>query len=234
MTGVERTVQSLVGELNELEQKHAPKTVFLAGRPGLLKRRPRISIVGTRTPSSSGTELASTVASAVVASGGVVVSGLAKGIDTVALTTAIEAGGDAIAVIGTPLSRSYPAENKLLQAELARKHLIVSQFPEGSTTGRHSFPLRNRTMALLSDATVIIEAGETSGTQHQGWEAIRLGRALFIPSSLIEQRIPWAENMLQYGAFIYSSALELQDFLSERMPATRDISEVVERALAFA
>lgn len=234
MTGKERTVQSLIGELNELELMHAPKALYIAGRPSLLKRRPRVSIVGTREPTPEGTALAAEVAQTIVQAGGVVVSGLAKGVDTIALTSAVAAGGDAIAVIGTPLSKAYPAENRQLQSELMRRHLVVSQFPEGTPTGRHSFPLRNRTMALLSDATVIIEAGETSGTQHQGWEAIRLGRPLFIPITLIGHDVPWADSMLNYGAFVYSSAAELNDYLQERMPSTRDLSDVVERALAFA
>ncbi|MFA5567572.1 MAG: DNA-processing protein DprA [Trueperaceae bacterium] len=234
MVGAQFTVQDLVGELNQLERKHAPPAVFIAGRPGLLKRRPRISIVGTRDPSRTGEDLAEAVATAVVDSGGVVVSGLAKGIDTIALRTAIEKKGDAIAVIGTPLSKTYPAENAKLQAELMRRHLVVSQFAEGTPTGRHSFPIRNRTMALLSDATVIIEAGESSGTQHQGWEAIRLGRPLFIPTTLLAEGITWAASMLTYGAFTYSNAGELQAFFDERMPTTLDLPAVVERALALA
>lgn len=228
------SIEELVGGLNDLENKHAPPTLFTAGRTDLLRRRPRISIVGTRAPSPAGRVLAANVAETVVRGRGVVVSGLAKGVDTIALTTAIDVGGDVVAVIGTSLSRSYPAENRALQARLAREHLVVSQFAEGTPTGRHSFPLRNRTMALLSDATVIIEAGESSGTQHQGWEAIRLGRKLLLPSGLLDAGVTWAESMLNYGAVVYGCATDIMEILEEELPASADIDAVMELALAGA
>lgn len=222
----------LLGQLNELEAKHAPATLFTAGCPNLLKRHPRVSIVGTRTPTVGGSELAVDVTLAVIEHGGIVVSGLAKGIDTVALTTAIGMGGQVVAVIGTPLDRAYPAENEELQDLIARNHLLVSQFAPGTRTGRHSFPLRNRTMALLSDATIIVEAGETSGTQHQGWEAIRLGRMLLLPSSLIERGVTWAAKMLTYGAQLYDSGSDVRAFLEEQLPVADDLSAAVAAALA--
>lgn len=222
----------LLGQLNDLEAKHAPTTLFTTGRANLLKRHPRISIVGTRTPTVGGSELAVDVTLAVIEHGGIVVSGLAKGIDTVALTTAIGMGGQVVAVIGTPLDRAYPAENEELQDLIARNHLLVSQFAPGTRTGRHSFPLRNRTMALLSDATIIVEAGETSGTQHQGWEAIRLGRMLLLPSSLIERGVTWAAKMLTYGAQLYDSGGDVRAFLEEQLPVADDLSAAVAAALA--
>lgn len=232
MVGVRRTVEELVGELNQHELKHAPTELFLAGRPRLLRRRPRISVVGTRSPSDAGVRLAAAVAKTVVEAGGVVVSGLAKGIDTTALSTAMAYGGDVIGVIGTPLTKAYPAENRDLQNRIASKHLLVSQFVEGTPTGKYSFPLRNRTMALLSDATVIIEAGETSGTQHQGWEAIRLGRALLLPASLVADGVTWAASMLTYGATTYSSEEDIRAILKEEFPAVRDIDALLEMTLA--
>ena len=81
-----------------------------------------------------------------------------------------------IAVLGTDLDDCYPPENRPLQERLMREHLVISQFPSGTPSRRTNFPRRNRTMALLTDATVIIEAGESSGTLDQGWEALRLGR----------------------------------------------------------
>jgi len=130
-----------------------------------------------------------------------VLSGLAKGVDTVAHETAISCGGRTVAVIGTPLNKFYPVENRALQQQLMREHLVVSQFAEGAPGGRKNFPMRNRTMALLSDATVIVEAGEKSGTLHQGWEALRLGRLLFLLESVASNPdLSWPKEMIRYGA----------------------------------
>ena len=126
----------------------------------------------------------------------VVVSGLAKGVDTEALTAAIEAGGSVIAVIGTPLDQAYPIENAPLQELIARHHLIVSQFQPGSSTLPGHFPERNRLMAAVTDATAIIEAGNASGTLHQAAECVRLGRWLFIARSVIDDpSIEWPAKL---------------------------------------
>src|SRR5207247_10097113 len=104
----------------------------------------------------------------------VVVSGLARGVDTEALSAAIAAGGRVIAVIGTPIDKAYPAENKRLQEQIYSEHLLISQFPPGRRVYQSNFPERNKLMAAISDATVIIEAGETSGTLHQAAAWVRV------------------------------------------------------------
>ncbi|HEV7302419.1 MAG TPA: DNA-processing protein DprA [Tepidisphaeraceae bacterium] len=123
---------------------------------------------------------------------------------------AIEAGGRTVAVIGTPLDKSYPKCNAALQQQIMDEHLVLSQFQIGRPTTRGNFPTRNRVMALISDATVIIEAGGSSGSLSQGWEALRLGRPLFIAHSVVENpALTWPEEMLHYGAYILSdSALD--------------------------
>ena len=127
------------------------------------------------------------------------VSGLAKGIDTAALTTAISAGGSVVAVIGTPLDRAYPIENAPLQEKIAAEHLLVSQFASGARTFPSSFPVRNRLMAALSDATVIIEASDSSGTLHQAAECVRLHRWLFIARSVTADRtLEWPSKFSDY------------------------------------
>jgi DNA processing protein len=195
----------VLGVLNDVEEKHAPKQLFLAGHRELLARGPRISVVGSRKASPDGLRRARALAYALVQHKMVVVSGLAEGIDTAAHTAAIEAGGHTIAVLGTPLDKSYPAENAVLQALIGREHLLVSQFAVGYPVTPKNFPIRNRTMALLTDATVIVEAGEKSGTLHQGWEALRLGRALFLMESVaMDMTISWPKEMIYYGAQVLS------------------------------
>ena len=210
--------ERLLGPLNEVEKKNAPPALFVSGRQELLKRRPRIAIIGSREASPAGLQAAKEIAAAVVSRGGVVVSGLARGVDTAAHTSAMEHGGDTIAVLGTPLSRAYPKENAALQEKLKTEQLVVSQFREDQATLPNSFVLRNRTMALVSNGSVIVEAGEASGTQHQGWEALRLGRVLFLPRSLAEGAFDWPRKMVSYGALVFEGVEDFEGLLDEFLP----------------
>ncbi len=223
-TVIQNTPDKFLGRLNDVEKKYEPAMLYVAGRQELLRRRPRVSVIGSRDATIAGSELACEIARVVVARGGVVVSGLAEGIDTVAHLAAMEAGGDTIAVIGTPLSRAYPKENESLQRELMRTQLVVTQFPEGKPIGRENFILRNRTMALLSHGSVIVEAGAKSGTEHQGWEALRLGRELFLPTSLVEAGFDWPGKMVSYGAVVFQNALELGELLDEFLPSVPTVN----------
>jgi DNA processing protein len=104
-----------------------------------------------------------------------------------------------VAVIGTPLSKAYPIENAALQETIYREHLLISPFAEGQAIFKSNFPARNRVMAAISDATVIIEASDTSGTLHQAAECTRLKRWLFIPQPVVEDpSIKWPAKFLSY------------------------------------
>lgn len=203
MMALERTPEKALGLLNAVEAKNAPARLFMLGDAELLRSMPKVSIVGSRKASPEGLRRARTLAAELAKNGVAVLSGLAEGIDAAAHRGAIEAGGRTIGVIGTPLDKSYPASNRALQEEIAREHLLISQFPIGSAVGKKNFPMRNRTMALISDATVIVEAADGSGSLHQGWEALRLGRPLYIMASIVEKEgVTWPDEMLSYGAKI--------------------------------
>ncbi len=127
-------------------------------------------------------------------------SGLARGVDTEALTSALESGGRTIAVIGTPLEKAFPAENGPLQERIYREQLLLSPFARGVEVQKYFFPIRNRVMAAISDATVIVEASDTSGTLHQAAECQRLGRWLFIARSVAEDtRLTWPSRFLGHA-----------------------------------
>ena len=144
-----------------------------------------------------------------------IISGLAKGIDTAGHKTAIECGGKTIAVLGTPLDRTYPKENSPLQEEIMMNHLAISQYPAGHKTTPKDFVLRNRTMAIISDATVIVEAGESSGSLHQGWETLRIGRPLFICKAVAESKVlAWPKKMIDYGAMMLDEHADILESLS--------------------
>lgn len=197
------TLENLIGELNDVEKKNAPQELYYCGDPSIIAQSFNISVVGSRKISADVERRTIVLVKAIIARGGTVVSGLAEGVDTVAHTTAIKCGAKTVAVIGTPLNEYYPKFNRQLQETIARDHLLISQFPLGTAVKPKNFPIRNRTMALVSDATVIVEAGEKSGTLHQGWEALRLGRPLFIMESVtLNPLLSWPQEMLKYGANI--------------------------------
>ncbi len=201
--------------LNDIEGKYAPETIYYKGAIEIpLPPCPRVSVIGTRQPTEEGISAARKVTEILVENNVIIVSGLAKGIDTVGHRTAIKNNGKSIAVIGTPLNKTYPKENMGLQEELAEKHLVISQYPTGYKTTPKDFVLRNRTMALISDASVIVEAGDKSGTLHHGWEAIRLGRPLFICKQVVHNpKLKWPKEMMKYGAIELDEPADILEVL---------------------
>ena len=196
-----QAIEDLIGPLNEVERKNAPKQLFFAGDLSLLETGPRVSIVGSRKASRRGLDNARDLAGWLVRRGAVVLSGLAEGIDAAAHHGAIDAGGKTIGVIGTSLDQFYPAKNRVLQTRLMNEHLVLSQFAPGAPIQPRNFPIRNRTMALISHATIIVEAEDKSGSLHQGWEALRLGRPLFVLERLMnDPTLSWPAELAHYGA----------------------------------
>ncbi len=172
--------------------------IYYSGQLDLLEA-PAVSIVGTRDVSESGWRRAYQLARSLSAAGVTVVSGLAKGVDTAALTSTLDNAGHAVAVIGTPLDKAYPAENAELQQQIYAQHLLISPFRNGATIFKSNFPVRNRVMAAVTDATVIIEASDTSGTLHQASECVKLNRWLFIAQSVLDDRtLKWPERFRSY------------------------------------
>jgi DNA processing protein len=225
MITVERTPMEVLGPLNDVEERNAPERLYLLGDESLLSHVPRVSIVGSRKADNRALERARTYAVNLATEGVVIVSGLAEGIDAAAHEATLSVGGRTIAVLGTGLDRAYPSKNRDLQARIAREHLLVSQFPMGSPVQRKNFPMRNRTMALLTDATIIVEASESSGTLHQGWEALRLGRLLFIDESVASRELlRWPTEMIGYGAQVLS--MENLPQLPHELPQFASVADV--------
>lgn len=195
------TLESLIAGvrviLPEQQARMQPdEKLWCVGDTTLLKKR-SVAIVGTREVTDDGRARSRRLARELAAADVVVVSGLAKGVDTEALNAAIEGGGRVVAVIGTPIDRAYPAENRQLQERIYREHLLISQFAPGERVFQSNFPERNKLMAAVSDATVIIEAGDTSGTLHQAAECVRLGRWLFIANSVVhDPSLQWPKRFL--------------------------------------
>lgn len=181
---------------------------------------PSIAVVGTRNPTEDGRARTRKISRLLVEDGYTVVSGLAKGIDTEAHTAALAAGGATIAVIGTSIAGVYPPENAALQQLIATKHLLVSQVPvlrysqQGPSGNRLFFPERNITMSAITEATIIVEAGETSGTLIQARAALKQGRKLFILDSCFNNsELTWPRRFEEQGAIRVREYADIKNVL---------------------
>jgi DNA processing protein len=193
----------------KIDRRWRSTLLYMAGDLALL-RSPCVAVVGTRAVSPEGARRTRKLASLLAQSQIVVVSGLAMGVDTEAHSAALAAGGKTVAVIGTPMDRCNPRGNGPLQEAIYRQYLLVSQFAWGSPVHPTNFPQRNRTMAALCDATVIVEASDTSGTLHQALECVSLGRPLFILRSLVnDTRVSWPSKFIQYPTVYVLDQFEL-------------------------
>lgn len=205
----------VLGALSAIEERYAPDALYLAGDKALLTpAHLRVAIVGSRDASTEGLRRSAKLARTLASQGVVIVSGLAKGIDRAAHEGALEVGGRTIAVLGNTLARCYPPEHARLQEEIYRRHLLVSQFSDDRRTYRSDFVKRNRTMALLSHASVIVEAGDSSGTLSQAAETQRLQRPLFIMRSVFgREGLAWPRRFLDAGATVLESTEQILEVL---------------------
>ncbi|WP_062365442.1 DNA-processing protein DprA [Variovorax paradoxus] len=181
--------------------------LYFLGSWELAEAPRRVAVVGTRKVTAEGAARTRKLVRALVEHDFTIVSGLAQGVDTIAHQTAIEHGGRTIAVIGTPISEVYPKENAELQRRIAEEFLVVSQVPvlrykaQGPNGNRLFFPERNKTMSALTEATIIVEASETSGTLIQAKAALDQGRKLFIlESNFNNSAITWPARFEKLGA----------------------------------
>ena len=180
-----------------------------------------VAVVGTRKPSQEGIKQARELVQYLVRENWTVVSGLAEGIDTVAHRTALEEKGNTIAVIGTPICDVYPKKNETLQNRIASEHLVISQVPvlryhqQIYKQNRLFFPERNITMSALTEGTIIIEAGNTSGTLIQAKAAIKQGRKLFIMDRCFRNpELTWPHKLEEHGAIRVKDFAQIKDALS--------------------
>lgn len=207
----------------------APVFLFMRGNVNLINY-PAVAVVGTRNPSMEGEKRANVLSQLLGKNKIVVASGLAKGIDSAAHLGALNSSNNpTIAVIGTPLTKVYPRENIKLQEEISDRGLVISQFPPSMAVHRWNFPLRNATMSGISLATVIIEAGETSGALIQADYALKQDRFVFIPKSALENdKLKWPKKYItREGAASFSNINELM----EKLESSKVISHLENKPL---
>ncbi|HEY6962364.1 MAG TPA: DNA-processing protein DprA [Gaiellaceae bacterium] len=178
-----------------------PPGLFVRGdAPYSLLDRPTVAIVGARACSPYGTAVALAFARELAAAGVVVVSGLARGVDAAAHRGALDAGAT-VAVLGCGIDRDYPRAHAALAASIAERGLILSEYPPGVEPAPWRFPARNRIVAGLADATVVVEARERSGALITGDLALDEGREVFaVPGEITSQLSRGTNALLRLGA----------------------------------
>lgn len=183
-----------------------PPFLFVLGRLEQADAR-SVAVVGTRKASSEGLSRADSLARQLSDQGVTVISGLARGIDTAAHTAALRSAGRTVAVIGTGITRCYPAENRDLAAQIAQHGAVVSQFWPTAPPATYTFPRRNVVMSGISQGTAVIEASRTSGAKMQARLAAEHGKQVFLLRSLVTEQ-EWAQKMLARGAAVEVTRVE--------------------------
>jgi DNA processing protein len=206
-------------ELTELE--HPPAELWLRGRLEVLSRRPRVAVVGSRSPTPYGEHQAARIAAFLALHGVSVVSGLARGIDEIAHRSALEAGGATLAVLGSGVDRPWPDGE--LAGRMERDGCLLSEFPPGQAPRRHHFPWRNRLIACLAQAVVVVEAAHASGSLITARWAAEQGRAVFaIPGRVDHPMARGCHRLIREGAELLESPLELLPALGLEVRDRRD------------
>jgi DNA processing protein len=222
---------SYPAQLREIHQ--VPPVLFSRGtllsRGTLGPGEPAVSVVGSRRASGESLDWASEVSTALVSAGITVVSGLAAGIDTAAHTAALDAGGRTVAVLGTGINRVYPAANRDLQERIAGEGLVLSQFWPDAPATKKSFPLRNATMSGYGRATIVVEAGETSGARIQARVGVEHGRPVILRDRVVRAN-EWAAALQHRpGVHVVSGVDEALGVVAALRP---DLDDVLTGVLA--
>jgi DNA processing protein len=184
--------------LKEIEQP--PPVLFVRGE-WLPEDEFCIAIVGTRRITAYGRQITEELAVHLAANGVTVISGLARGVDGVAHEGALRAGGRTVAVLGSGVDRIYPPENRALAQEICSRGALLSDYPLGTAPESSNFPPRNRIISGLSAATIVVEAGETSGALITAEFAAEQGRDVFaVPGSILAPQSKGTNRLIQNGA----------------------------------
>jgi DNA processing protein len=202
-----------------------PPGLFVRGGTGPdMLRRATVAVVGARSCSPYGAQVARMLGRELAAAGLVVVSGLARGVDGEAHRGALEAGGATVAVLGCGIDRDYPAAHRELAARIRASGLIVSEYAPGVEPAPWRFPARNRILAGLSAATVVVEARDRSGALITADLALEEGREVFaVPGEITSALSSGTNDLLKLGASPLTAASDVLDVFglapAESVPA---------------
>ncbi len=193
-----------------------PPVLHLRGRLELISR-PGIAVIGTRAHSTYGRDATVSLVVGLVRAGYTIVSGLARGIDGIAHRTALEVGGDTVAVLGTGIDVPYPAEHDELFRAIAEHGCLVSEFPPGTPPHKWHFPRRNRIIAGLSRGVLVVEAPEKSGAMITAEYALEEGKEVFaVPGPIYNPTSAGTNRLIKEGAALVTSAADILRILESR------------------
>lgn len=211
-----------------LDLPNPPARLFCIGDVDLISN-PMIAIVGTRNPTPYGVRAAREIAKAFSQAGVTLVSGMARGIDAVIHETALDCGSPTIAILGTGVDVPYPSAHRGLHGRIAIAGLVVSESRPGSWAHQGAFPRRNRIIAGLARATIIIEAGHRSGALNTASHAMNIDRPVAaVPGPIDSPQSDGANQLLRDGAIVIASvadALALVGLGHSHQPEPLQLSE---------
>ena len=198
--------------LKEIEQP--PPVLYLRGEY-LPEDTWAVAIVGTRRVTPYGRQVTEEIASYLAANGITVVSGLARGVDSIAHNAALKAGGRTLAVLGSGVDRIYPPENRALAEQIIERGVVLSDYAPGTPPESSNFPPRNRIISGLSMGVVVVEAGKTSGALITAEFAAEQGREVFaVPGNILAPQSKGTNKLIQQGALPLLSASDIMQALN--------------------
>jgi DNA processing protein len=208
-----------------LDLQHPPSEIYAMGDAAALGQ-PRVAIVGTRASTAYGERITRTLARTFVRAGVTVVSGMARGIDGAAHRTALEEGGQTVAVLGTGIDVPYPVGHRQLHRAIAERGLVVSENPPGMRAHKGAFPKRNRIIAALAPVTIVVEAGFRSGALNTASQALELGRVVAaVPGPIDSEQSRGSNQLLRDGAVLIAAPDDALALLGISPP--KDVREAI-------
>ena len=220
-----QTDENYPRRLQELDQP--PPVIYMRGEL-TSEDEWAVAVVGTRRATAYGRQVAEDVAGTLARNGVSVISGLARGVDSISHQAALQAGGRTIAVLGSGLDRIYPPENKRLAEQIVTRGALISDYPPGTPPEASNFPPRNRLISGLSLAVVIIEAGQTSGALITAAFAADQGREVFaVPGNITSPGSKGTNRLIRDGAQPLLHPEQILEALEMTMVAEQRTARVV-------
>ena len=204
-----------------------PMVLYYSGDLDCLKNKISIAVVGTREPTVNSSRAARSLSASLTRSGALVVSGGALGIDAMSHQGALDAGGKTVAVLGCGLDCSYPVANAALRRQIENNGVLVTEYPPGTQATARNFPIRNRIISGLSHGTVVIEAGERSGSLITANYALEQGREVFaVPGEIIFSCFTGTNKLIRDGAKPVFNAYDVLSSFLITHPELLELSKI--------
>ena len=202
-----------------------PAVLYVLGTLPTFGKAPAVGVVGARHFDAYGAQMAYKLSFEMGAAGAAIVSGLAEGVDAVAAAAALEAGAPTVAVLGAGIDRVYPKHHKRLFAEVSERGAIVTEFAPGTPPNAWHFPMRNRIISALSDALVVVQAGEGSGALITARYALLQGKSLFaVPANVTSPLGVGTNRLLRAGAYLCTCAEDVLSHFRFLYPTLQSIT----------